>query len=604
MAELIPSLSSIAENATPGEQRLAQRLRDKLSDEYLCWFNAPVGERRSYPDFIVLHPRRGMLVLEVKDWRQETIVALTPDIVTLRCPDGTTAQAKNPLAQARDYVIDLVDQLRKDQALRQTGGDHNGKLAFPWDYGVVLSNITRRQFKKLKLERSLPAKKVICKDEMLERTRSGAFERRLRDMFIHSFHCHLNDDQINRIRASIYPELRISHQFDLFKERDEDAPDVMKVMSIQQEQFARGLGGGHRVIHGVAGSGKTLILYYRCDFLAKVLSKPVLVVCFNRLFASRLRNHITTKGWSEDKVVVRNYHRWCQEQLRAARIKPEHYSKTPGIVLQALQSGDIPKGQYGAIIVDEGNDFHDPDWLRTLTNVASSDEDPFLLLYDDAQSIYGNGLAYSLSEAGVKARGRTSILKVNYRNTDPIQHFAFKFAKQHLTVSEDEENQHGALEPIASGRQGRHPHLETLKDRAAECAWIADQIMTYHERGKRRWSDICVTYRDKEQKAPLAAAFKRARIPFRLYQSPEEKDQFDDRENVVKVLTMHSCKGLEFPVVIISGACDLPREDEDMANEARLLYIAMTRARETLVITGHREKGFVLDLKNAVYEAC
>ena len=587
----------------PGERRFAQRLRDKLSDDYLCWFNLPVGDRRRYPDFIVLHPRHGMLVLEVKDWNPETIISLTHNGVMLRRPDGTAAPGENPLEQARDCAIELVDQLRKDKALLQKDGDHRGKLAFPWDYGVALTNITRRQFRKLKLDRLLPRKKVICKDEMLERCRPSAFERQLRDMFQHRFPCRLDDDQINRVRAGIYPELRINHQFDLFEERDEDAPDVMKVMSIQQEQFARSLGGGHRVIHGVAGSGKTLILCYRCDFLAKTLPKPVLVICFNRLFASRLRGYMTARGWGEDKIIVRNFHRWCQEQLNAAGIRPEHFSKTPGQVLRALQTGQIVKGRYGAVIVDEGNDFHDPDWLRTLTSVAGSDEDPFLLLYDDAQSIYGNGLAYSLSEAGVKARGRTSILKVNYRNTDPIQRFAFKFAKQHLTVSEDEESQHGALEPVAAGRRGRRPHVEILENRAAECGWIANRIRAYHEKGRRRWSDICVTYRDKEQKAPLAAALRQARIPFRLYQSPEEKDRFDERENVVKVLTMYSCKGLEFPVAIASGVCDLPRDDEDKANEARLLYVAMTRARETLVITGHREKGFLVDIKNAAHEA-
>ena len=39
-------------------------------------------------------------------------------------------------------------------------------------------------------------------------------------------------------------------------------------MDLQQEQLARSLGDGHRVIHGVAGSGKTLILGYRAEQLA------------------------------------------------------------------------------------------------------------------------------------------------------------------------------------------------------------------------------------------------------------------------------------------------------------------------------------------------
>jgi len=58
-------------------------------------------------------------------------------------------------------------------------------------------------------------------------------------------------------------------------------------MDLQQEQLARSLGVGHRAIHGVAGSGKTMILGYRAEYLAKAAAgadadKPVLVLCYNQ----------------------------------------------------------------------------------------------------------------------------------------------------------------------------------------------------------------------------------------------------------------------------------------------------------------------------------
>ena len=49
-------------------------------------------------------------------------------------------------------------------------------------------------------------------------------------------------------------------------------PDVVRVMDLQQEQLARSMGEGHRVIHGVAGSGKTMILGYRAQYLAQALA--------------------------------------------------------------------------------------------------------------------------------------------------------------------------------------------------------------------------------------------------------------------------------------------------------------------------------------------
>lgn len=45
---------------TPGERRFAKRLSAYLEDDYLCWYNVPIGTNVSHPDFIILHPRRGL----------------------------------------------------------------------------------------------------------------------------------------------------------------------------------------------------------------------------------------------------------------------------------------------------------------------------------------------------------------------------------------------------------------------------------------------------------------------------------------------------------------------------------------------------------------
>jgi hypothetical protein len=58
---------------TSGERRVAERLEDKLDDDYLLWYDVPMGPRHAHPDFCVMHPRRGILVLEVKDWKLSTI---------------------------------------------------------------------------------------------------------------------------------------------------------------------------------------------------------------------------------------------------------------------------------------------------------------------------------------------------------------------------------------------------------------------------------------------------------------------------------------------------------------------------------------------------
>ena len=72
-------------------------------------------------------------------------------------------------------------------------------------------------------------------------------------------------------------------------------------------------------------------------------------------------------------------------------------------------------------MIDEGHDF-EQEWLKLVTQMVDPSTDSLLLLYDDAQSIYRKSrrLDFSLSRVGIKAAGRTSILRLNYRNTREI----------------------------------------------------------------------------------------------------------------------------------------------------------------------------------------
>lgn len=69
MATLIPSLNSCLGRMTSSEKRFAYRLEKLLEDDYLCWYDVTVGVKRRRPDFLVLNPQRGLLALEVKDWK-------------------------------------------------------------------------------------------------------------------------------------------------------------------------------------------------------------------------------------------------------------------------------------------------------------------------------------------------------------------------------------------------------------------------------------------------------------------------------------------------------------------------------------------------------
>ena len=101
MAEIIPGLTrDVLKRMTTGEKRFAQRLKDLLEEDYLCWYDIPIGKQRRYPDFILLHPQWGLLFLEVKDWKPSTLKSISKESVQLLTDNGLKTQP-NPFVQVR-----------------------------------------------------------------------------------------------------------------------------------------------------------------------------------------------------------------------------------------------------------------------------------------------------------------------------------------------------------------------------------------------------------------------------------------------------------------------------------------------------------------------
>lgn len=591
MATLIPSLGACRSRMTPGENRFAQRLEAKLEDDYLCWYDVAIGERTQHPDFVVVHPSRGLLVLEVKDWKLSTIQTLDKQNAVILTDHGAK-HVLNPLEQARQYMYTITNKLERDPQLVWPNGSLKGKPFFPYGHGVVLSNITRKQFDSTDLGDVLPSHLVICQNEMLENVDAGIFQKRLWDMFPIKFTMRLTMPQIDRIRWHMFPEIRINMQKDMFGESGQQSieiPDLLRVMDLQQEQLARSLGEGHRVIHGVAGSGKTLILGYRAEHLAMLCQRPILILCYNKTLAAKLASVMETKGL-QDKVHAVNFHAWCVRQLTAYNVgKPSDQDKNTffdACVEKVIHSVDrklIPSEQYGAILIDEGHDFK-PEWFRLVVQMIHPDTNSLLVLYDDAQSIYHGTkkLRFSFSSVGVQAQGRTTILKLNYRNTAEILAVARAFADDLLTQKDAEEDQAPTVLPMSTGRHGPKPVLIKLPKLSEEAEHIAARLKDSNKIGMP-WSDMAIVYRHKDIGRILADTLKRKSIPFQWH--GDKKDPYDPQHVGVMIVTMHSSKGLEFPLVCIPGVGAPFKNDSEAQEEARLLYVAMTRATHELVMT-------------------
>jgi hypothetical protein len=596
VATFLSSPLTGARNATPGERRFAERLRSLLEDDYLCWYDVPVGPRHQHPDFLVLHPGRGILVLEVKDWRLETIRNADPKSFTIDTGSGHKV-VPSPLEQARQYAYGVVDLLQRDpQLIHPADSQFEGRLTFPYGYGVVLTDITRQKFESSGLGSVLQPHLVICKDEMTESVEAEEFQSRLWGMFNVRFQSKLTLPQVERIRWRLFPELRI-HQRGLGfgpaeKQAETDDPGgELRVMDLAQEEIARNLGDGHRVIHGVAGSGKTLILAYRCQHLARTLQKPILVLVFNRSLASWLRHQLHSQGIG-DRVAVRTFHSWCADQLRLYHVAAPAeggYDEMVRTVIRAVDRGQIPRAQYGAVLIDEGHDFA-PEWLQLAVQMLDAESNSLLLLYDDAQSIYGTNQSrsFSFKSVGISAAGRTKVLRRNYRNTDEILACARGFAERLLSPVEAGDDGVPLLFPEPGGRKGVPPRFTQLSSMKAEADYIGNQLLALHSTGVP-WNEIGVVYTVSFVAQEIAAALERLKVPFDWMKDPASK-YFDPSTPTVKLMTPQSSKGLQFRVAVIGGVGFWPYHSE--ADEARLLYVAMTRATHELVITSCKQSVF------------
>ena len=588
MATLIPAIGSTAFDSS-GERRLAERLEQKLDADYLLWHNVPIGPKQTHPDFVVLHPKLGLLILETKDWHLRTVQRASKQAWDLLI-DGHPKAVMNPLAQARHCAIQVVNALERDPQLVQESGPHQGKLAFPWGHGVVFTRITRKQFDDTGLGNAIEPHYVICQDEMLETADPEEFQQRLWNMFAHSFGGAISLPQLDRVRWIMFPQVRVPTQGGLFDDSDPEAelPGIMRVMDLQQEQLARSLGDGHRVIHGVAGSGKTMILGYRAEYLAKACtptSKPVLILCFNEPLGVKLRSVMEAKGLG-DKVHVRHFHSWCHKQLTAygQTLPPQGNGFYIGLVdnvIRAVERNHIPSGQYQAVLIDEGHDFA-PEWLKLVTQMVDPTTNSLLLLYDDAQSIYERARTkqFSFKSVGVQAQGRTTILKINYRNTKQILQTANLIAADLLTADDRDDDGIPLVKPIGCGREGDEPILIRLPSLREEAYAIADHLSNARKEG-HAWGDMAILCHDYPTMDLCAFVLQQRKLPFNMR---KRTGDFNPNANAIQIMTMKVSKGLEFPVVALPGVGHMPAPGEDEMDAARVFYVAATRATQKLVM--------------------
>ena len=165
MAQMLPV--SIPDKASRGEKLLFNAL-ERLPDDYIVWYEPTVASL--LPDFVILGPAFGLLIIEVKGWYAGSIEAASHTFFQIRYKrNGKTkieSQA-NSLRQGHSYFASVSDKMYSFPLLCRAGGDYQGTLSFPVGVGALMSNITEAQPRSHSLYGVLERSAVAYKDELV-----------------------------------------------------------------------------------------------------------------------------------------------------------------------------------------------------------------------------------------------------------------------------------------------------------------------------------------------------------------------------------------------------------------------------------------------------
>lgn len=572
MATMIPENISGMTNVTAGEKRVFKLLKELLPDDYIVWYELRVEKK--HPDFIIVGPDLGLVVIEVKDWQIGSIVSADKNNYELKTDIGMT---KNPQSQARSYMWEIINNVKKDPYLVSKNPKFKGKPIFNYGHGVIFTRIAKKSFIQHNLKESIDINAVMFQDDIknIEENRDGNL---LKEKILAMLPCYFEDNKldeksINRLRGNIFKEVKL--------QTDNDA--VFNVMNLKQEQYAKGLGYGHRVIRGVAGSGKTVVITCRAKYLSEIHKDwNILTLCYNTSLSTHLKGAIDSKVHSN--IEIRHFHGWINDILKELNLKSGVYDDEEiTSSISSIKENMIDKlTKYDAILIDEGQDL-DKEWLKFIVKMLRNPEHSHLVLASDgAQNLYNR--KYTLKSVGIKAAGRTVIMRENYRNTKEILDFAHKFITDDKIVkSVDEEDNNFFIDPRSSLKNGPEPRLIKCNDFYSEIDVIIDRIKELNKLGVD-YKDICILYFYGKQLGIIESKMISNKIPyFAISKSAKNKKIFNYNDNKVKISTIHSAKGLDFKFIFL---CGIYKNLSKRYNESKkLIYVGMTRARDELFIT-------------------
>jgi hypothetical protein len=384
------------------ERRLFERLQDDTADDLVAFHSVAwltPGDRgrprQGEADFVLAHPKHGVIALEVKGG------SIRFDAANGKWYSGGRSgetEIKDPVRQAARGRYSLRDLLARSARDGASGISLGHAVAFP---------DTRAGSRRLKTD--VPREIVIDHGDL------SRLDERVLSLFRYwqGDEPPLGTDGVKRLESLLANSFVLPSPLAFELEAEER---TLLQLTEQQYTILDTLSRHTRVaIGGCAGSGKTFLAAEKARRLARQGFK-VLVLCFNVLLARHLRRGLR----DVEEIDVCSFDDLCYRIGREAGYdfpeNPEpgeehkHYKRLRELF---AESAEIAAGRYGALIVDEAQDFDPEWWLPLQLLLEDPDRSPLYLFYDDNQRIFPVTTGFPISEEPFQ-------LTVNCRNTQRI----------------------------------------------------------------------------------------------------------------------------------------------------------------------------------------
>jgi hypothetical protein len=317
---------------TYGERLLQRLLRDLPPKQFFFQYEPQIITPAGYskPDFVIVSALLGVVVLEVKDWVK--LHSGDQRLITTLRPNGETAPYPNPVRTAEGYAYDLNRRFEQRAELWE---QYKGRpcLRFPWQVMVALPRISQRIITQFE-QRGVWPKGMVIGQEML--ASPAHLQRAIHNLpWKYRLEQPLSLDVLDIIREILNPSLVVLNddqqpvgtltelQHNLVTEPLRGLlPRQMSLFNVENDLSNEALDipeNAHvRLVRGVAGSGKTLVLVRRVRHMAEIYPEArLLVLTFNVDLAADLRARLGNtpdhaQQAQQAQVEISGFHRLCR----------------------------------------------------------------------------------------------------------------------------------------------------------------------------------------------------------------------------------------------------------------------------------------------------